>query len=486
MKLGIVQTVFSLQPNITSLFGPHLSSDALIVPPTTPDFPAQLQQRWTDVNAPSYDLGAIKPATEDDVQSIVKIASDNSLPFFVIGGGHGISNYSTFGGLAIDMGGFKSVSFSDDKSRLTIGGSVKIFQLIKPLFDAGRELPLGSCECVGVVGATLGGGIGGLQGERGLLLDALESVNIVTSKGKLVEASASNNKELFWALRGAGSNFGIVTSATYKLPKISNDGMYMNADFLFPAAANRSFFEILKATEKEMSSKLAINAVAAYNRQVGAPMLAVNAIYYGPMSEGRKLVESFEKMQPMMSNVTMVPAWDIIDAAFFRSFGQDNGACTPNQHINIYSVVLRQIHTPTFESFFGQLVRFWDDHPSFQGRWLMQRYATDGPLATADEASAYGHRHAKMYMNFEGFYEDRSLDDDVNEFWTSAREAFTKTGGYGRLSVYPNYARGDEGAEAWYGESLPRLQEVKQKYDPEGLFSVHNPIPLRQPHRDLV
>ena len=102
-------------------------------------------------------------------------------------------------------------------------------------------------------------------------------------------------------------------------------------------------------------------------------MLAVNAIYYGPRSEGEKLVEPLKSMQPIMSNITMVPAWDIIDAAFFRSFGQDNGACTPNQHINIYSVVLKQIHTPTFESFFGKLVQFWNDHPTFQGRWLMQR-----------------------------------------------------------------------------------------------------------------
>lgn len=268
MKLDIVQTVFSLQPNITSLFGPHLSSRALIIPPTTPDFPSQLQQRWTDINAPSYTLGAIKPSDADDVQAIVKIASDHKLPFFVIGGGHGISDYSKFGGLAIDMGAFKSVSISDD--RLTIGGSVKIYEISKALYDAGRELPLGSCSCVGVVGATLGGGIGGLQGERGLLLDALESVKIVTPQGALVEASKSKNSDLFWALRGAGSNFGIVTSATYKLPEISNGGMYMNADFLFPATASGAFFEILEATEKNMSSKLAINAVAAYNRQVGA------------------------------------------------------------------------------------------------------------------------------------------------------------------------------------------------------------------------
>lgn len=270
MKFDLVQTVLSLQHNITALFGPHLSSGALVIPPTTVGFPAQLQQRWTDYNAPSYDLGAIKPATERDVQTIVKIANSHELPFFVIGGGHGTSNYTSFGGLAIDLEAFKSVSLHNDNSRLTIGGSVKIHQLGKLLYDAGRELALGSCACVGVVGATLGGGIGGLQGRHGPLLDALESVRVVTADGSLIQASQVENPDVFWALRGAGSNFGIVTSATYRLPTISNHGMYMNADFLFPASANASYFDVLESFEQDIPSRLTINTVAAYNRLIDA------------------------------------------------------------------------------------------------------------------------------------------------------------------------------------------------------------------------
>jgi hypothetical protein len=127
-------------------------------------------------------------------------------------------------------------------------------------------------------------------------------------------------------------------------------------------------------------------------------VIAVNAIYYGSKDEGENFVKPLQDLAPVMANVSMVPAWDIIDAAFFRSFGQDNGACTPNQHINIYSVALKQIDTPTFSSFYAKLVEFWTAHPTFQGRWLLQRYATNGPLATPDEDSAYAFRHAKMFM----------------------------------------------------------------------------------------
>lgn len=79
--------------------------------------------------------------------------------------------------------------------------------------------------------------------------------------------------------------------------------------------------------------------------------------------------------------------------------------------------------------------------------------------------------------NFEGFYADVSLDDAVHEFWGNARSSFAETSGYGQLRTYPNYARGDEGAEAWYGtENLERLRAAKEKFDPKGLFNVNNPV----------
>lgn len=266
MKHALLQAVLSIQSNLTDLFGPHLSPKALIIPPTTPEFPAQLQQRWTDYNAPSYILGAIKPATEQDVQNIVKIAAANNVPFFTTGGGHGVSDYHSFDGLSIDLSAFNSVVFSEDGSQITIGGSTKIHQLVKSLYEGAKELPLGSCACVGVIGATLSGGIGGLQGHRGLLMDSLESVRVVTAAGNLLIASRSDNEDLFWALRGAGSNFGIVTSATYRLPELSNGGMYMNADFLFPASVNSSFWQALESFDHGMPSRLAITAGVLYNR----------------------------------------------------------------------------------------------------------------------------------------------------------------------------------------------------------------------------
>lgn len=101
---------------------------------------------------------------------------------------------------------------------------------------------------------------------RGLLLDALQSVRVVTATGALVRASRTENPDLFWALRGAGSNFGIVTSATYKVFDLTNNGEAMNADFVFPANANRTFFEIMRSFDDDLPKEFGITGVGLFNR----------------------------------------------------------------------------------------------------------------------------------------------------------------------------------------------------------------------------
>lgn len=119
---------------------------------------------------------------------------------------------------------------------------------------------------MGVVGATLGGGIGSLMGHRGLMIDALKSIRIVTASGEIIEASKGQYPDLFWAIRGAGSNFGIVTSAVYEVYDVSNNGKAMNADFVFTASANQSFWRLMKDFDMTLPSRLAMTVVAFYDR----------------------------------------------------------------------------------------------------------------------------------------------------------------------------------------------------------------------------
>jgi FAD/FMN-containing dehydrogenase len=125
----------------------------------------------------------------------------------------------------------------------------------------------GSAPCVGLVGLTLGGGIGSMQGLHGLAIDALESVRMVTAQGQSLTVSRTEHADLFWALRGAGANFGIITSATYTIHDATNRGQAVNADFLYPAAQNRSLWELLGSYDDYIPDELNILLSAGYNRE---------------------------------------------------------------------------------------------------------------------------------------------------------------------------------------------------------------------------
>jgi FAD/FMN-containing dehydrogenase len=111
----------------------------------------------------------------------------------------------------------------------------------------------------------LGGGWGSLQGLRGLLIDNLLSVELVTASGDLITVSATQNPDLFWALRGAGQNFGIVTSATYKVYDATNGGQVVNADFAFTAADNRSVWEYMQSYDESLPANMALSGFAFAN-----------------------------------------------------------------------------------------------------------------------------------------------------------------------------------------------------------------------------
>lgn len=111
---------------------------------------------------------------------------------------------------------------------------------------------VGSGTCVGMVGATLGAGVGRYQGLHGLIIDALLSVRIITASGELITASNIENSDLFWAIRGAGANFGIITYATYRITDLTNKGQVLNADMRFPASKNESYWELLRSFESSL------------------------------------------------------------------------------------------------------------------------------------------------------------------------------------------------------------------------------------------
>lgn len=127
------------------------------------------------------------------------------------------------------------------------------------------ETESGSGSCPGFVGVTIGSGVGRYTGLFGLVSDALLSARVVTADGRVLQVSKEQNSDLFWGMRGAGFNLGIVTSATYQAHKLINQGQVMNADLIFPANMSRQYFDVLGSFSGKMPPNLAVVTVIFYN-----------------------------------------------------------------------------------------------------------------------------------------------------------------------------------------------------------------------------
>jgi FAD/FMN-containing dehydrogenase len=209
----------------------------------------------------------------------------------------------------LDLSALKQVKVDIKKDTVTVGGSVTFGELLDPVAAAGREIQTGLLPCVGAVGATLGGGIGRYAGVHGLMLDALQSVRLVTATGDLVTVSRSSNAELFWGLRGAGFNYGIVVEAVYKVFKVTSPTV-MNADFLIPLNQSAAVTRFFKVYESVMPAELSIIAAIANNPQFGGPAILLSVVYIGALETGKTYLKPLlESIKPTLQNVTSVP-WD--------------------------------------------------------------------------------------------------------------------------------------------------------------------------------
>ncbi|KAJ9148278.1 FAD binding domain family protein [Pleurostoma richardsiae] len=466
--------------NVDNIFRPFVSNDTEILPFADISNISDLSQRWDVLYEPTY-LGAVKPAGEKDLQAIVKIASARGIPFLATGGGHGVSATldNLRNGLDIDLGNFKSVHLDIERNRLTVGGAVHFGDVIDLLYNSSREIPITASPCVGMLGATLGAGIGIMQGIRGPLLDSLESVRLVTASGQIVTASEGENEELFWALRGAGHNFGIITSATYRVYLATNDGQVTNADFLFLAPQNGSVWSYMASLDDTLPAELAFTFFVSRNPLTPnstVPIIAVNAAYFGPQAEALPHLQPLIDLGPVMSNISTVPLNEELGAQFF-GISAGNGACDTGNIVNVYGLALKHTDASAWETHFNDLTSFFHEYPEYEGRVLIQRFPNQAAVAVADSATAYPHREAKIHLSMEGWYTNRSLDDAVNAFLDASRAKFQQTSGFSEQAVYVNYAHGDEGPVAWYSSrKLHKLKALKTRWDPTGLFNWYNPI----------
>ncbi|KAK7909000.1 FAD-binding domain-containing protein [Apiospora marii] len=464
--------------------------------------------RWDVYSPPTY-RAAITPLSEDDVVNAVKMATKFKIPFLATGGRHGhtttLANLKN--GLAIDLSQLKDVKVDKKAGTLTIGPGVLFADIFDPVYEAGYQITTGSCSCVGMTGAGLGAGVGRLQGLEGLMIDAVQSVRIVTADGKVLEASEESNADLFWGIRGAGANFGVIVSTTFKLQPLYNDGVWTTADLIFPGDRNVSYFDLLDKLHP-LPPQLTIETIMSYNstlKQVShihhmpstkntssdvvinhKPQLMVSVVYAGYQEETLEVMKPILSLHPTYQTIKEI-TWNRM--SYESSFGLDQPSWCVNGNLYAnYGVNLRNNSVATWRENYDKLAKFWADTPEAQSSVVVfETWSIQGTVAIPDDRTAYPWRDATTYVMLQMRWDPQSpnaaaVSAAATEMARELRSKYAATSGYGGLTVYINYAIGDEKIEEVYGRAkLPRLAGLKKKYDPDNVFGFNTPLPTEYP-----
>ncbi|KAF2962798.1 hypothetical protein GQX73_g10776 [Xylaria multiplex] len=448
---------------------------------TTVSFPGQTRfvnvtQRWTTFCA---HLGT-SPLSAQETR---EISSKLGIPFLVTSGRHGFN--PTLGGLrnglAIDLSRFDKLQINARANTLTIGPAIRTSDLLRPLYNAG------------FIGITLGGGIGRWDGVYGLFTDALESVRFIAANGTALTASRTVNSELFWGIRGAGANLGVITEATYNLRRIARSektgsGYGLNADFTVPASQNATYFKLLEKISP-YPARLAIVTVVVWNQTIGQTQIVSNWQYFGPRKEALVAIAPMIALGPSVSSIRYLP-WP--ELFYAQQFGMDGANCAPGLVRNIYTASIRKITSSTWQSSFGKMARFFEGNPSARAltSFAHETYPNQATVAVPDDETAYPWRDAKGYLLFQ-FGWSGAINSPVAAtaaaLGRELRADYAATSGYekelkGGLAAYVNYARGDEPLENIYRtDKLPRLAALKRTWDPNNVFAYHLALPTRYP-----
>jgi FAD/FMN-containing dehydrogenase len=270
-------------------------------------------------------LAIARCADVDDVRRCVEFARRRSIPVAVRGGGHSYAGFGVAdGALQIDLGGFNAVRVDQDRRVASVGGGTKIRELLTATLAAGLFTPMGACGAVGVAGLALAGGDTASRGLFGTACDNVIGAQLVTADGEVLELGPGRNEDLFWAIRGGGGNFGVVTRMDFQLHSVLT---FHFANFEFGwndiAGAMRTFGELVRETPDEVRAGFFVNA------ETGA---SANCGFYGDAAAAAaylaKWKSAFPSIEPRMGSSLPNAEGEVwattslaVDGAFLEGLG---------------------------------------------------------------------------------------------------------------------------------------------------------------------
>ncbi|MEX0853288.1 MAG: FAD-binding oxidoreductase [Bauldia sp.] len=405
-----------------------------------------------------------------DVVQAVRFANENRALVAVRGGGHNIAgNAVCDDGLMIDLSQMKSVRVDPTSKRAWVEPGATLADLDRETQAFGLAVPTGINSTTGVAGLTLGGGFGWITRKFGLTIDNLVSADVVTADGNLVRANAKKNADLFWALRGGGGNFGVVTAFEFRLHKLGPEvlaGLVVHP-FDDAAAVLRDYRRIADSAPDELTCWAVMRKApplpflpAAWH---GREVLVLAMCHTGPIKKGEKAMAELRGLgKPIADVVGPAPfvgwqqAFDPLLTPGARNYWKTHDFVKlSDEVIDILLGAVSGLPGPECEIFIAHV-------GGAAGR-------------VAKGATAFPQRSSHFVMNVHTRWREAAMDQTCIAW---ARKIFAAAAPHATGTAYVNFMPGDEAdrVEQSYGPSYRRLAKAKRRYDPSNLFRMNQNI----------
>ncbi len=397
-----------------------------------------------------------------DVIAAVNFARENGVLVSVRGGGHNVGGRAVCDdGLVIDLSGMRGIHVDAKNRTARVQPGVTLGELDRENHIHGLAVPAGVVSKTGIAGLTLGGGVGWLIRKHGMTCDNVLSFEVVTADGEFVTASSEENTDLYWALRGGGGNFGVVTSFEFRVHPISTvlGGMILySADQATDVL--RFFGNFIEQAPDELT------AYAGFiHTPDGDPVFAVIPCYSGDLTEGASVLAPLREFgDPMLDAIGPMPfpaMQSLLDGAF------------PDGNHNYWkSAFLPELS----EAAIATLVEHAQKITSPMSALIVEYYG-GAASRVGNTETAFAHRKAQYSI---GILTQWTEAEDAQPHIDWTRGVSDALRPFASDAYLLNFldAEGDDVIRAAFGENYPRLVEVKNKYDPSNFFRVnHNIIP---------
>lgn len=438
----------------------HTLQGELISP--TDDHYAEVCQIWNAMIERKPAL-IIQCQETSDVMKAMQFAKKNRLLISLRGGGHNIAGRCIYDNvMLIDLTKMRSVQVDQEKSIAIVEPGATLADVDCETQKYGLALPMGINSTTGIAGLTLGGGFGWLSRKYGMTIDHLISAELITVQGERIFCDTNTNPDLFWAIRGGGGNFGIVTSFTFNLNPVGPEVIAGPFVFKFEDAKQvlRNYRDFCKISPDNLSTWGVLRNAPPFlfidSSYHGKLVLILVSLYTGPIEDYKNLLTKLHGLgNPLGDGICLNRFSD-----FQRTF---DPLLTPGFRNYWKSHNFKEISDELIDT----IIQYAQKLPSpYTEIFLAQMGGATNRVP--EDATAYPHRDIEFIMNVHTRWE-QSKDDEKCIFW--ARDFYKATNAFAAQGVYSNFvSEGDDNTEEAYAKNLSRLKSIKAKYDPENVL----------------